>query len=154
MAAGVIFRVADDLDPPSVFVNCVALRNRVSCIVGSLGLNLGANFPDNRAHIELGKNYDCVDWLKCSHNFRALLLGNDRAPFTFQRTHGLIGVDGDHEFTAQGLGRNQVTNVSDMEEIECAIREYDALSGAAPLLDLTPQFLAAEDFVVFVQCAL
>src|SRR2546430_4844283 len=97
------FWIADNLDPPAVLRDLVALRNGVGGVVRSLSLNVGANLTDDRAHIELRKNHDGIYSGERSHNFGSFNGRHDRAAFALERAHRFIGINGDNEASAQGF---------------------------------------------------
>src|ERR1700739_4833761 len=97
----VVFGVADDDDPPSARFHLVALGNALRGVISSLGVEVRADFADDRADILLREDHDRIDVRQRSEDFRAFFGGHHRPAFPFQDANGIVGVDGNYHFTAE-----------------------------------------------------
>lgn len=149
-----VFRIADDLHAAPAFDDRIALRDGVRSVVCSFGLNVGANLPDQGADIQLRKDDHCIDRGQRSDNLGALAFRNDWTSVSFESAHRGIGIDRNDQFAPECLGCSQIADVSDVQEIERAVCQDDALATTAPLVDSKQEFIAREDFIVLVQCAI
>ena len=122
VGGGVVLGISHDSDVTTVFPNGVALRNVIGGVVATFGLDVGANLANDRADIELGKDHDGVDVFERGDDFGAFVLRHDRASGAFESAYGIIGVHGDDELTSEGLGPAQVADMTDMEQVEVAVR--------------------------------
>ena len=148
LAGGVIFGIADDLDAAAIFRNRIALGNGVRGVVRALGLNVGANLADDRAHIELGKDHDRIHVRERGDNFGAFFRGHDGTAFALQRAHRSSELIATTSLPAQSLRSAQIAHMPHMQQIEAAIGQRDAFAGAPPLFDALAQFFAAQNFSV------
>ena len=146
-----ILGIADDLDAPSVFGDSIALGNGIHGVVCALGLNVGMNLADDGAHIELRKDHNSIDVGERSHDLGAFVGRHDRPPFAFESADGLIGIDSHDKLAAQRLRAAKVADMSDVQQIETAVGESNALASAAPFLRAAAQRFPAQDFVLCVQ---
>jgi hypothetical protein len=150
----VILGIADNFDPTAIFRDRIALRDSVGCVVGAFGLDVGTNLANDGADVEFGEDYDSVDIGQRGYNFGALFGGHDGPALAFEDADRFVGIDCHYEFSAQSFGSAQITDVADVQQIEIAIGQRNALAGAPPFLYALAKLAAAQDFIVCVQlCA-
>lgn len=149
-----IFRIADDFHAPSTFENSIALGDGIRGVIRSLRLNVRTDFANDRANVELGKNHDGVDRGEGSDNFSPLLFREHWASFAFKPKYRFIRINRDDEFGAQLLGCIQISNMPNMQQVECTVCEDDAFPRASPFPDKPPEFAAADNFAIPVQYAM
>src|SRR6185437_317338 len=56
-AAGMVLGIAHNLHPPSALPHHVAFGHALRAVIGALGLNVGANFADQGAHVGLREDH-------------------------------------------------------------------------------------------------
>ena len=127
-----ILWIANDRDPPAAGFDYVALGHALGGIVRALGMKIGANFADDRAHILLWKDDDRINVGERRENFRTLLGRHHRPSSAFQRANRIIAIDCNNKFAAEIARRPKVANVAHMQQIETAIGQRDAITGTAP----------------------
>ena len=74
----------------------------------------------------VAEHHDVVNRLKCGNDFRALVRRNDRSSGTLQRRDRPIVVDGNDQTIRFSRRTAQVSNVTDVQQIEASIRKSDA----------------------------
>ena len=147
LGGGVVFGIADNGHAPAALDDGVALGNVVGGVVGALGVDVGTDFADQGAHVGLGKHDHGVHVGEGGQNFGALGGGHQRTPGALQAAHRLIRIETDHEFSAELLGGAEIADVADVQQVETAVGQDDALAGAAPFLDAAAELIAGKDFV-------
>jgi hypothetical protein len=125
----------------------IALGNGPDGVVCAFGVNVRANFLDERAYIQLGKDHNRVYVGQRSQNFGALLCRHQRTALAFQSAHRGVGVYGHDQSPTQPLGSLQVAHVSNVEQIETAIGECDGIARAPPFRHLLSQLFAIKNLV-------
>src|SRR5258708_40593 len=103
VAGGVILGIADDRHSAAVFADHVGFGNAFGGVVGSLGLDVGTNFANKRAHIPFGKDDYGIDIPQRGKNLGAFSGRHQGATFTLERADGIVGVDGNNETATQFL---------------------------------------------------
>src|SRR6266850_193007 len=150
-AGGVILGIADDRHPAAMFADYVRFGNAFGGVVRSFGLYIGTDLADQCAHVWFGENDYCVDVRQGGKNLGAFFGRHQRTTFALQRADGFVGVDRHHQAAAQFFGGMQVSHVADMQQIEAAVSQGDALSGTAPLVHALAQSGAVEN-LGFCRC--
>src|SRR5689334_13615070 len=84
LGGGVVLGIAYNFYSPAAGQCFVALGNGFGGVVGSLGVNIGMNFADQRAHVELGKDYDCVYIRESRQDFGAFTFWYQRTALALQ----------------------------------------------------------------------
>ena len=127
-----ILGIAYDRHVPATRFHFVALGDVLGAIVRTFGVEVGADFSDDGAHIVLGEDHNCVHVGEGREYFRALLGWHKRTPCAFESAHGIVGVYRHHEFSAQFTRGVQVAHMSNMQQIEASVGERNAGAGAPP----------------------
>jgi len=127
-----VFGIADNDDAPSAGFDLSALGNTLRGIVGSLGVKVRADFQDEGAHIGLGKNDDGIDGGESGQNLGPFISWNHRAALAFERTDGIIRIDRHNNLAAEFAGGVEIAHMADVQQIEAAVGQRDASTGAAP----------------------
>ena len=78
-----IFGIADDNDATSAGLDLGVFGNAHGSVVRSLGMKVGTNFANERAHVFLGEYDDRIDIGERGKNFGALFGGHERASRAF-----------------------------------------------------------------------
>ena len=111
----------------------VALGDALHRVVRALGMKIRTYFADDGAHILFWKNYDGVHVRQRRQNFRAFF-GRHRWPtFALQSAHGIVGIHRDNQFAAEFPRGAQVTYVANMQHVENAVSQRDAIASASPI---------------------
>jgi hypothetical protein len=140
-----ILRITHDDDTASAGFDFVALGDTFSGVVGALGVEVRADFADERANIFFREDDDRVDVGKSGQNFCSFFCRDDGPAFALQRAGRLIGVHRNHDFAAKPAGSLQITHVANVQEVETPVGERDATASAAPLGYAFAEFVTRED---------
>jgi hypothetical protein len=127
-----IFGIAHNFHASATGANFVALGNGLDGVVRALGMHIRTEFADDRAHIRLRKNHHGIYIGQRGQNFGTFLGRHQRTALPFQGAHRGIRVHGYDQSPAQFFGRAQITDVSDVQQVEAAIGQGDRVAGAAP----------------------
>lgn len=137
-----ILGIAYDYDSASAGFDFAPLGNAFFGVIGALGVKIGADFADDRAHIFFREDHNGVNIGQRSENFRALFGRHYGPAFAFQGAYGFIGIYRDDEFASEFASGVEIANVSNVQYIEASVGEGDAISGGAPvqhqLVELAP----------------
>src|ERR1700722_9062757 len=68
---GMILRISHDHDAASTSFDCIALGNVLHRVVGAFDLKIRTNLADNRTHIVLRENNNCINILQRRQQFSA-----------------------------------------------------------------------------------
>lgn len=139
-----MFRITDDSDAAATFPHDFGLGHSVSAVIGAFGVNVGPEFADQGAHIQLRKNYDGIHVGESGQDLCPLVIGRQGPTIALQSTDRGIGIDRNDKSAAQLLGGMQVANVTDVQEIESAVGQDDAVALSAPFRHLASQCFAVE----------
>jgi len=139
-----ILGIADDGHPAAARFNFRALRHCIRCVIRTFGVKIGTDFANDRAHVSFRKYHNGVDISERSQNLRALFGGHQGASGAFQLAHRIITVDRDDEFFAKLAGAMQVTHMPDVQQVEAAVRQSDALATLAPSGDALLEFFTRD----------
>ena len=123
-----VFGIADDGDADAEARGDGAFGNGIGGVVGAFGVDVGVQFFEQFLDIRFGENYDVVDGSEGGDEKGAGLFVEDGTAGAFQRASAGIGVDGDDEEIAFGFRAGQIASVTDVERIEAAVGEDDALA--------------------------
>src|SRR5450759_2048028 len=78
----VILRITHNDDSASTGFDLVALGDALRRVVGALGMKIGTDFTNDRAHVLFWKDYDGVHIRQRRQNFCAFFGRHHRPPFT------------------------------------------------------------------------
>src|SRR5919201_2321608 len=138
---------ADNRNVPAIFLHYLTFGHSLGRIVGALGVDLGTQFAQERAHVWFGKYHDRIDGFERGNDLSAFCSRHARASFSFQVANRGVVVDGNHYTPTQRLGPAQITDMADMQHVETAVRQDDALPGAPPFCNPRAQGAAVEHLV-------
>jgi len=138
----VILRITHNDDSASTGFDLVALGDALRRVVGALGMKIGTDFTNDRAHVLFWKDYDGVHIRQRRQNFCAFFGRHHRPPFTFQPAHGCIGVHRHNQLAAELARGMQVADVADVKQIETPVGQRDAIAGAPPIRHTLLKFAA------------
>ena len=144
---GVLLGVADDSNAAASCGDGVTLGHGLLGVIGALGMHVRADDGDEGADIGLVEDNDGINIGQGGNQFGTFGLRNERAAVAFQRASAGIGIQSDNELSAELFGGVQITDMTDMQKIEAAIGQDDALTRRAPLADAGSKLLAIEDFI-------
>ena len=111
----------------------VALGDALHRVVRALGMKIRTYFADDGAHILFWKNYDGVHVRQRRQNFRAFFGRHHWPAFTFQRAHGSICVHCNDQLAAEFPSSAQVAYMANMQHVENAVSQRDAIASASPI---------------------
>jgi len=123
-----IFRIADDRDADAQTGGDGALGDGFRGVVGAFRVDVGLQFFEEFFDVGLGENYDVVDGAESSDEKGAGLFVENGTAGALERTNAGIGINGDDEEIAFGLRGAEIAGVADVERIEDAVGEDDALA--------------------------
>src|SRR5258707_6455518 len=138
---GVMVGVAHDSDADAKPGGGQPFWNRFSCVVGALGVDVGAQGFQQDFHIGLVKKGDVVHGAETCDKLRARVLRQDGPAGTFQGAHTRIRVDRHNKGVSLSPCRFEVAHVACVGQIEASIGQDDPLPFlAARIQDLTQGF--------------
>ncbi len=137
-----ILGIAYDDNSSAAGQDFVALGNAFHRVIGALGMKIWMNFTNDGAHVFFGKNNDSVNILQRGQNLGALGLRHHRPSLALQGAHGSVAVHRDNHSAPEFASRMQIAYMADMEQIEAAVGENDALPRTPPIRYTQPEFVA------------
>lgn len=146
--SGMIFGIAHDRHPAAVLAHQVALGDTFFGVVRALGLDVGVNFMNEGTHVPLRKDDYSVYIGESGENFCTFFGRHYRAALALKCADGVIGVHGDNQAAAKILGGVQIADVANVQDVEAAIGERDALARRTPLGDTPPQLVSIKNLRV------
>jgi len=150
----VIFGVANYLDATSILRDCIALGDGVSGVVGAFGLDVGMNLANDGADVEFMENDYRVDIGKRGYDLGSFRSGHDGTARALERMNRFIGIDCDYEFPAKSFRSTQITDMTDVQQIEVAVGQRNAFARTPPFLYALAEFASTQDFIFRAQlCA-
>ena len=123
-----IFRIADDGYADAETSGDGALGDGVSGVVGTFRMDVWTQVFEQLFDVGFGENYDMVDNPESGYEKGAGLFVENGTAGAFERADAGIGIDGDDEDVAFGFCAGEVAGVADVERIEDAVGEDDALA--------------------------
>src|SRR5712692_1086935 len=150
LAARVVFWVANNLNPAAALDHDIAFGDAFCRIVGTLGVDVRANFADQGAGIGFRKNYHRIHIAQRRQKFGTLTLGRVRTALALQHAHRCVRVQADNNSgpRSQLFGRTQTADMADVKQIEAAVGQHNTVAGGPPRCHLFFEFLPTEDFLV------
>ena len=127
-----VFGIANDDDAAAAGFDIITLGDAFGSVIGAFGVKIGTDFADDGADIFFGKDDNGIDIGEGSKDFGTLAFRHHGTALAFQGTDGGVGVDGNYEFASEFAGGTEVANVADVEDVEAAVGECDAISSVAP----------------------
>jgi hypothetical protein len=127
-AGGMVFGIADDGDADAEAGGDGTLGDGVGSIVGALGVDVGAQIFEKFFDVGFGKNHDVVHGAESGDEEGTGLFIEDGAAGAFEPADAGIGIDGDDEEIAFSFGGGEIAGVADVERVEDAVGEHNALS--------------------------
>ena len=140
-----IFGIAHNGHASAARFHFISFRNTFDGVVGALGLKVGPDFTDDRAHVVLGKNHYRIHSGEGGENFRTLFRGDQWTPRAFECANRVVGIHGHYQLPAEFPSGVQITDVSDVEQVKAAIGESNARPGPPPFGDTFSKLFAAEN---------
>ena len=126
-----VFRIADNSDADAEAISNGAFGDRVGCVIGALGMDVGAKLLEQLFHVGLGENDHVIHDAKGGDQESAGVFVEDGAAGAFERADAGIGVDADDEEVSLFLCAGEITNVANVQGIEAAVGEDDGLPAIA-----------------------
>lgn len=143
-----VLGIADDGDADAEAGGHGAFGDGVGGVVGAFGVDVGTQIFEKLFDVGFGKNHDEVDVAESGYEQGAGLLVEDGAAGAFEGANAGIGVDGDNEEVAFGFCGGKIADVADVERIEDAVGEDDALATLPCCRQEGDQFFSRDDFFV------
>jgi hypothetical protein len=97
------------------------------------------------------KDRDIINTPETGKDLRPLLIGENWPVGTLQAPDRSIAIDSNDQNISKGLGFFQITDMSDMEKVETAVREDDPFPLSFQVLDDSPEVLSLLDFFSHLQ---
>jgi hypothetical protein len=127
-ARGMVFGVADDSDSNAEAGGRSAFRDGVGGVVGAFGVDVGAQFFEEFFDVGFGEDHDVVNVAESGYEKGAGLFVENGAAWAFEWTGAGIGIDGDDEEITFGFCSREIAGMTDVERVEDAVGEDDALA--------------------------
>jgi hypothetical protein len=144
----VILGITHDDNPASAGFYLVALGDGLYRVVRALGMKVRAYFADDGAHILFWKNYDGVHIRQRRQNLRAFFGRRHWPAFALQSAYGSVGIYRNYQFAAEFPSGAQVAYVADMQHVENAVSQRDAIAGAPPICYALLKFVARNNLLM------
>jgi hypothetical protein len=142
----VVFLVTDNDRAAAIGLHDASLGNGIDGVVGALAVHFGLQQQQQTLDGSVAEHHDVVNRLKCGNDFRALVRWNDWSPWTLQRGDRPIVVDGNNEAIRFSRRTAQVSNVTDVQQIEASIRESDSPTLGAVACHYINELIFCKDF--------
>ena len=123
-----IFGVPHDCDASAVLGERISFWDRISGVVSSLGMNVRTDLANDGPYIEFRKDHYSIDGGQCRDDFRALILWYQGAALPFKSADGVVRVYSYDESATESFGRAKVTHMTNMQQIEIAVRKSYAFT--------------------------
>ena len=120
-----IFWIADNGNSPTVAPNDIAFRNRVFCVIRTLGVYVRFKRQQKLCHGWLVEDCYKVDGLESGNDLGSLTLIHNRPSLAFQDSDLLIRIDTDHQKVAQRPRILEISDMTDVQDIKTTIGKYD-----------------------------
>lgn len=141
-----ILGIANNSDANAQAMGDSSFGNGFGSVVRALGVNVRTKFLEQFFYIRFWKNQDIVDGAECADQLGTGLFVEDRAPAAFQVTKAGVCVHSDDEDVSFTFGAFEVANVANVERVEAAVGEYNALSCFLCFAEQGAKFVAGSDF--------
>ena len=148
LGGGVVLGISDDLDSASALGDDVALRHAIGRVVGTFCLDIGAQLSNQGANVFFAEDDDGVHVGEGGQDLGAFFGGHDGTSFAFERTNGVVGIDGNDEASAKIFGSVEITDMAYVQEIKTSIGECDPTACAAPFGDTLAKLIPTQNFCV------
>ena len=123
-----IFGVADDGYADAETSGDGALGNGVGGVVGAFRMDVGTQFFEQFFDVGFREDYYVIHGAEGGDEKGAGLFIENGTAGAFERADAGIGIDGDDENVAFGFCAGEVAGMADVERIEDAVGEDDALA--------------------------
>src|SRR5256714_14360007 len=114
-------------------------------VVAALREHVRQDFADESARRLLVEDRHEVNGRECGEKFRALALIHHGPPRAFERAHRAVAVYCDEQRVAQTPRRFEVSNVSDVQNVEAPVREDEPAPLGAQTRAHAQQLLTVEN---------
>ena len=145
-ARGVILRVAHNGDADTELLGDGAFGDSVRCVVSPFGVNVGPQIFQEGFDVGFGEEHDVVHAAERRNEAGPRALIENRPAGALQIAHAGIAIYADHENIAFAAGAVEIADVSDVQRIEAAVRQDDALAAALVLRELLAESVTRNDF--------
>jgi len=130
-----IFGVADNGDANAEALRNGALGDSFGSVVGALGVNVGAQFFEQRFRVRLGEDKDEIHVAKGGNQASAVLFVEDGTTGSLEGRHSGIGVNGNDEDVPFAFGTGKIANVADVQSVKTAVGQDHTVALAAQIGD-------------------
>ncbi len=138
--------IADDNDTDAQTIGNCAFRDIFRGVVRALRVNIRPQLFEQGFDVRLGKKQNKIDIAQRRDQLGASLLIENRPARALQASDARIRIDGNDERVAFAFGSGQITNVTDMQRIEAAVRQYNVLAVTLKFSDGLPDKFARMNF--------
>jgi hypothetical protein len=128
-----MLRVAHDGRATAVGQHHRALRNRIDCVVRAFAVHVRFQQQQEALDVGVREQHDVADAAQRSDKLGPIVFGQDRPVGSLQLSNRAVAVDCHDQTLSLRRCALQVSHVSDVEQIENAVRERNGASGG-PLL--------------------
>jgi len=142
----VIFGVANDRDADAEAGGGSALWNGVGAVVGALGVDVGAERFEQGLDVGFAENEHVVDGTKGGYEIGAGVFGKNRTAGTFEGADAGVAIHRYDKNVALAAGTFQITDVSDVQRVEAAVREDDSLTATLVSNEKLAETIVGDDF--------
>jgi len=116
-----VFRVAYDLNPATAGKHHVPLRHVIRGVVRALGVDVWTQNVDKFRDIRSVEYGHGVNVRQRCQQLRPLTLWNSRTVRALERARAGIRIHGDNELASKLLGRAQVANMANVQQVKTAV---------------------------------
>ena len=106
---------------------------RLGRVVSALGVCLWSYLPDDVRGADRREDGDVIDTGKRGEDLRPIAFGVNRPALTLELADGFVAIYGHQKRIAQCSSRLQVAGVTDMQEIEAAVRKHERTTSLSHL---------------------
>jgi len=150
LAGGMAFGVADDGDANAETRSGIAFGNCFGGVVGTLGVDAGAQVFEKAFHVWLIENYDVIHGGESGDEFGASLLGQDGSAGALEIANAGVGIYRDNEDVSFALGAFEIAGVANVKNVKAAVSKDDAAAAALFVLKARAKRFVAENFCACV----
>lgn len=118
-----IFGISCDEHFSSHRFHDVPLRNGFLRVIRSLAVKIGLEFQNQVSGGVLAEWDQKMDKLEILQDFQPFLKGNEGASVAFQSADGIVIIDPQNQHVRRFSRRNQISDMSDMEDVKTAVCE-------------------------------
>jgi hypothetical protein len=127
-ARGMIFGIADDGNFNAETMGRSSLGHRFDCVVGAFGVNVRAEFFEQRFYVRFAEEKNVIDGVKRGDKEGAGAFIKNGAAAAFQSRNARVSIDADNQEVAFAAGSLEIADVAYVKSIKTTIGKNDSLA--------------------------